>query len=251
MTTIFQLMLKHTFSDKISLFYAILFPIGLMGGIRFFVDSKDYLPLLLTGIISLSILFWSMQGLAFQIYRQKSKGVYQLLKITPMRLTEFITIMMIVRTLVAFGINLILLIGGLILFRIDFTALSILQGAVIILAASLCFSAIGFFISDIAKNEGQINVYSNVLFLPMIFCTEAFYSLQSAPSWIQVIGKYLPFHHIYTSFRVAIGVQEGSIWVGLFMILGFTALFFALSVFPTARRNPIIHSERLLLKKNV
>ncbi|MEK4229345.1 ABC transporter permease [Solibacillus sp. FSL H8-0538] len=251
MTTIFTLMLKHTLSDKISLFYAILFPLGMMAGISYFVDSQDYLPFLLTGIISMSILFWSMQGLAFQIYRQKSKGVYQLLKITPMKLTEFIAIMMIVRTLVAFVINILLLVGGFYFFNINFTAMSVIQCAGIILASSLCFSAIGFFISNVAKNEGQINAFSNILFLPMIFCTEAFYSLQSVPNWINAIGKCLPFHYVITSFRAAIGVQDGSVLIAITIILGFTILFFILTLFTSVNKNPFIHREKLLSKNNI
>jgi len=232
MTTLIKLMLKHTLSDKISLFYALLFPLGLMIGINYFVDSDQYI---LTGIISLSILFWNMQGLSFQIYRQKSKGIYQYLKITPMKLTSFITVLMIVRTFVSLLINLILLIIGFYILNFHFTTSYIIQCIVIIITASLCFSALGFLISNIAKNEGQINVFSNLLFLPMILCTDAFYSLHSIPSWMQLIGKCLPFNYVLNAFRSAINFDDQSILLSIFIILIFTVVFFTLGLFTTGK----------------
>ncbi|WP_042352364.1 ABC transporter permease [Bacillus massiliigorillae] len=228
--TMIRLMLKDTLNDKLSLFYAIFFPIGLLMGGRYYIDSNSYQLTFLTGTISLSILFWNLQGLAFQIFRQKSSGVYRLLRITPLKMSTFLSLMIGVRTLISFMINITLLLFGLFLFDISFTAIFLLQCTLIILLASLCFSALGFLISNISKNEGQINIFSNLLFFQMIFCSEAFYSLQSAPDWMLLLGKCFPFHYTTEAFRVAFQIHDGSFTVMATSIIGFSILFFLLSL---------------------
>ncbi|MBD3108240.1 ABC transporter permease [Bacillus sp. AGMB 02131] len=236
MKTLFHLMLKDTLSDKISLTYAVLFPLGLMVGIDFFIDSPHN-SFLLPTVISISLLFWNLQGLAFQIFRQKSKGVYRLIKITPMNMTEFIAAMMAVRTLISIVINLFIFVIGIYILDISVSFLLVLQWLCIMLAASLCFSALGFFISNISKNEGQINAFSNLLYLPMVFCTEAFYSLQNAPSFISFIGKCLPFHYVIQSLQTTLDEQAASVLTYLLLILLFTFFFFILSLWTITGRN--------------
>lgn len=236
MKTLFHLMLKDTLCDKISLAYAVLFPLGLLVGIDFFIDSPHN-SFLLPTVISISLLFWNLQGLAFQIFRQKSKGVYRLIKITPMNMTEFIAAMMAVRTVVSLVINLFIFVIGIFILDISFSFLLTLQWVCIMLTASLCFSVLGFFISNISKNEGQINAFSNLLYLPMIFCTEAFYSLQNAPDFISIIGKCLPFHYVIQSFNATLDIQAASILTCLLIILLFTVFFFFLSLWTITDRS--------------
>lgn len=245
-----RLMLKDTLNDKLSLFYAILFPIGLLIGGNYYIDSPSYQLTFLTGTLSLSILFWNLQGLAFQIYRQKSSGVYRLLRITPLKIRAFLSLMIGVRTLISFAINITLLLFGLILFEISFNTLLLWQCTIIIIFASLCFSALGFLISNISKNEGQINIFSNLLFFPMIFCSEAFYSLQSAPDWMLLLGKGFPFHYITEAFRVAFQLHEGSLLVIFTIIMGFTILFFLLSLATFNNSlSPLLSKRKIAVEK--
>ena len=249
MKILFRLMLKDTLSDKISLFYAVLFPLGLMLGISLFIDAPKHSSLL-TAIIGISLLFWNLQGLAFQIFRQKSKGVYRLIKIAPMKMTEFIATMILARTFVSLVINLFIMMIGFFMLNIPFSFLQIFLWTLIMITSSLCFSTIGFFISNIAKNEGQINAYSNIMYLPMVFCTEAFYSLQNAPGFIDVIGKCLPFHYIVQGLRYSLVDEVGTVLFSLLVICLFTTFFFLLTILThTSRKKFSIYNRKVVSQK--
>lgn len=220
--TIFRLMVVTSLRDKISLFYSVLFPLGLLIGLGLYFDTPDYQFRLLTGMLTLGTLFWGVQGIAFQIHQQRNRGVYKLLKLTPFPTISFVVTMTLARTLIGLAINAIVLAAGLIVFDISMTWKHILGVAVLVTIGLLCFTALGFFISNLAKNEAQINMFSNMLYLPMLFCTETFYSLQSAPGWIRTVGDAFPLTYMVQGLRSV--TSDGS------SLLSYTAIIAAFTL---------------------
>jgi ABC-2 type transport system permease protein len=229
MGTIFRSMILTSLRDKISLFYAIIFPIGLMIGIGVYLDSEAYNPLLLTGVIALSTLFWSVQGLAFQVHMQRGKGVYKLIKLSPYSTLSFIAIMTLVRTFLGTLINILILATGVIVFNLSLTISEWMSMVVIMVIGTLCFSCLGFFLSNFAKNEGQINMMSNMLYLPMVFASEAFYSLKNAPDWIVSLGGLFPFSYYLKAMRNTVIDTNASLMLSLGIVVAYTAVLLLLA----------------------
>ncbi|WP_413366877.1 ABC transporter permease [Lysinibacillus sp. 3P01SB] len=192
---IFKSMLITSLRDRITLFYSLAFPIGLMIGLGFYFNHEDQQVQIVAGVTAISTIFWGMQGIAFQVHGQRNSGVYKQLKLTPVPLFTFISIMVLARTFVGVLINIAVWATGIIVFSIDVTILVAFITFVLLVIGSLCFTSIGFVISNFARNEAQISMFSNLLQIPMIFMSEAFYRLDSAPNWVAVIGKLLPFEH--------------------------------------------------------
>ena len=203
---IFKSMLSTSVRDKMTLFYSLAFPLLLMLGLGYYFND-DYQQLqIVAGVTAISTIFWGMQGIAFQVHVQRNRGVYKLLKLTPMPLASFIVIMVLARTFIGVLINIIVWLVGIFTFSIDLTSLTVVNTFLLLIVGSLCFTSIGFVISNLARNEAQISMFSNLIQLPMIFMSETFYSLKNAPEWVVFIGKMLPFEHYVKALR---GVMLG------------------------------------------
>ncbi|MCM3039883.1 ABC transporter permease [Paenibacillus motobuensis] len=200
---IFRSMIVTSLRDRISLFYSILFPAALLFGLGLYFDSPEYRFNLLTGTVLLSTLFWSVQGTAFQVHQQRNRGVYKLLKVTPLSNLSFVLNVTLARTVLGLIINGIILAIGMIAYAISFPMANLAVLGFILAIGTLCFTAMGFFVSNLAQNEAQINMFSNLIYIPMLFGSETFYSLQHAPQWIKTAGNLFPLTYLVEGVRIS------------------------------------------------
>jgi ABC-2 type transport system permease protein len=78
--------------------------------------------------------------------------------------------------------------------------------SILMLVPMMAIGAIGyvffsFCISAMSKTEGNISIITNILTLPLMLCSSAFYSLTNAPLWIQKISHYNPFQWFVNGLR--------------------------------------------------
>ncbi|GAA0351907.1 ABC transporter permease [Bacillus horti] len=216
--TIFRSMLVTSIKDKITLFYSLLLPVLLIIGLGLYMDVA-YHQTLLFGTLAISTLFWGLSGIAFQVHQQRSQGVYKLIRLTPFPTFAFILIVAGSRTVLGILINITVYVFGALFLKQAFS-LSGIVGLLLVLAiGTLCFSCLGFFISNVSKNEGQISMFSNLLFIPIIFASEVFYSLQGAPQWIYVIGQLFPMNSFMQS------LYQSQYGLGMLAPLGLLMIF--------------------------
>ncbi|WP_051235866.1 ABC transporter permease [Paenibacillus pinihumi] len=228
-STIFAAMLGLTLKDKITLFYSLIFPLALLIGLGMYFDTPEYQEKLIAGVTALGALFWGVQGIAFQVYQQRSRGVYKLLMMTPFSILSFILTVTLARTVVGLAINGIILATGLLLFGLTYSIVNLLLFTGLLLLGTLCFTALGFVIANLASNEGQINSLSNLLQIPMIFGSSAFYSLEQAPAWIKLTGEFFPFAHMINGQTAALTGQLTEVLVPMSLLFLFTVLFVVLA----------------------
>ena len=247
--TVFRMMLVASLKDKITLFYALLFPILLMAGLGYFFDSPEYRERLLVGVIALGTLFWAVQGVAFQVFQQRNKGVYKLLKLTPFPTVSFVLTLTLARTLLGLCINAVILLAGAAMFGIALT----FSGSVLLLGMLLCgmfcFTCLGFLVVNFARNEGQINMLSNLLQIPMVFGSEAFYSLSAAPAWLAQIGKLFPFAYFVEGLQAAARTDIRLWGASAIVVLGFSAVILILAAL-TFRWDPELRETGFRMRKS-
>ncbi len=82
MLTTFRTLLRGALRDRISLFFAIVFPIGILLVLGFVFLAPGYRRQLLAGMLAVSALFFSLNGIAFESLFQRNSGVYKLLRAT-------------------------------------------------------------------------------------------------------------------------------------------------------------------------
>jgi len=246
--TVFRMMLVTSLKDKITLFYALLFPMLLMAGLGYYFESPEYRERLLVGVMAISTLFWAMQGVSFQVYGQRNKGVYKRLKLTPFPAVSFVLALTLARTLLGLAINAVILLIGAPAFGIAITLPGVILLLAMLVGGMFCFTCLGFLVVSFARNEGQINMLSNLLQIPMVFGSDAFYSLSAVPDWLARAGKCFPFAYFVDGLQAAAKTDVRPWGVSMFILLGFALIILVLAAL-TFRWDPEHKNIGLRMRK--
>jgi ABC-2 type transport system permease protein len=230
MLTTFRTLLRGALRDRISLFFAIVFPIAVLLVLGFVFPSPDYRRQLLAGMLAVSVLFFSLSGIAFESLFQRNSGVYKLLRATPYKSITFITNLTASRGVVALLSCTLVAIVGVLIFGIALSWQSLLLLIPVIGLGILCFTFLGLTISNLAQNENQVAMLNNIVTLPMIFTSATFYSLNNAPSWVTAIGHVLPFNYLIEAEHAAFAGNAGGVVLPLLILFGFTLIAMLLAL---------------------
>lgn len=145
MKTIFGLTLKSAGRDPFLLFWSILLPVGGTIGLGLLIKQTEYPLHIMTGMMAMGVLFYAFSTTAFAILSQRKRGVYSLLRATPMPIWQYICGVSGAWTLVSLLCALLVLIAGTLVFRLDVFILSILMLLPVLLCAALGYVLLSFF----------------------------------------------------------------------------------------------------------
>ncbi|GAB0167623.1 ABC transporter permease [Lysinibacillus sp. CTST325] len=228
MKVIFVLNLKSSIKDMYLLFWSILMPFAAIIALKIFLPS--YAGNYVEGIIAVSVFFYSFMTTAFIALSQRKRGVYNLLHATPLPLWKYIVSISSAWAIVAIILSYIVLLFAIIINQLNFTFKILLYMTPIILIASLSFVFLSFFISSLVKNEGHLSMTANVLMIPMLLCSNAFYTMEKAPNLIQYISLVNPFEWFVNGIKAAF-LNNFSTWgESLLLLLGCLALTLIISL---------------------
>jgi ABC-2 type transport system permease protein len=230
MSVPFRILLRGALRDRVSLAWAIVFPLVLLLALGFTFPTPSYRSQLLVGMLALSVMFFSLYGIAFESLAQRNQGVYKLLRATPYHTMAFVMNLTLARGLVALLSAGLVAIVGVLAFHVAVTPTSILLLVPVLVLATLCFTCIGLTVGNLSQNETQVAGLNNLVTLPMIFTSEAFYSLGAAPAWVHTLSRVLPLSHVLDGVRAALAGSPSSIISPLLFVLGYTLLALALAV---------------------
>lgn len=229
MFIVIRTFLLETLKDVMNVFYTIILPLGLLVGIGMYMDSVAYQQQLLTGSLAISVIFGAFFSMGFVIMQQRNRGVYRLLKATPFPIIKYVLSMALARTIFSFAVSIIILITALFLFNITINIVNILLLFIVLIVGTLCFTGFGFLAANFARNEVQVSIIANLLSMPMIFTSEAFYNLDNVPLWIKVIGRIFPFYYFVESMQAVIHSDLSKFWISFLILIGFTTLIILLA----------------------
>jgi ABC-2 type transport system permease protein len=247
MLTTFRTLLRGALRDRTSLFFAIVFPVGILLVLGFVFTSPDYRRQLLAGMLAISVLFFSLNGIAFESLFQRNSGVYKLLRATPYKTITFITNLTASRGVVALISCVLVAIVGVLTFGIALSWISVLLLIPVMVVGILCFTFLGLTISNLVQNENQVAMLSNIVTLPMIFTSATFYNLSNAPSWVTTIGHVLPFSYLIDAEHAAFAGNAGGVVFPMLILFGFTLIAMLLALV-TFRWDPNAPPMRSLLR---
>ncbi|MEQ6353392.1 ABC transporter permease [Lysinibacillus sp. M3] len=228
MKAVFVLNLKSSIKDMYLLFWSILMPFAAIIALRLFVPN--YAANYVEGIIAMSVFFYSFMTTAFIALSQRKRGVYNLLHATPMPLWKYIISISSSWAIVAIILSYIVLLFSIVINRLDVSFNIFLYMTPIILIASLGFVFLSFLISSLVKNEGHLSMTANVLMIPMLLCSNAFFTMEKAPSFIKYISLINPFEWFLNGIKAAF-INNFSTWgESLLLLIGCLALTLIISL---------------------
>jgi ABC-2 type transport system permease protein len=240
-------LLRGAMRDRISLFFAIVFPIAALLVLGFVFPSPEYRRQLMAGMLAVSVLFFSLSGIAFESLFERNSGVYKLLRATPYKTIAFITNLTASRGVVALLSCTLVAMVGILTFGIALTWLSVFLLIPVLMSGILCFTFLGLTISNLVQNENQVAMLNNIVTLPIIFTSATFYSLSNAPSWITTIGRLLPFNYLIDAEHSAFAGNAAGVVLPLLILFSFTLIAMLLALV-TFRWDPNAPPMRRLLR---
>lgn len=230
MWTTFRALLAGALRDRISLFYAVVAPIALLFGIGSFYPDPVYRRQLLLGMLAFGSLGFAMTGTGFEVMRQRTRGVYKLLRATPFRVSAFVSALTGARGLVSLGSALLVTAVGVAGYGLHLSLAGLLLLLPVVAVGILCFTCLGFTLGNLAGNETQVAMLNNLFLLPQLFASEMFYSLAKAPAWVRLVSRALPVSHFLSALRAAAAGDLAGLLLPLAALVGFTLLALALAV---------------------
>jgi ABC-type multidrug transport system, permease component len=223
MITIFRTMLTGQFRDPHTLFWTILLPFALLIGLGLYFDEPGYAGRLLAGTLALNILFGPGMVTPFQVMTLRNRGVFKLLRTASLPTSAFIAASAFARTALSLVMGACLIAAGALFFGVNLTLFGLALMLLALLIGSVCFTAVGFITGNLARNESDTSMISNLICLPMLFASEAFYSLEHAPQWVKIASRLHPFSHFVDLLSAAVrGSWQAEIWTSIAALAAFT-----------------------------
>ncbi len=219
MKTIFRLTLKAAARDPFLLFWSIILPIGGTIGLGKLIKSPEYPLHILIGMVATSILFYSFMTTSYTILAQRRRGVYNLLRVTPMSLWKYICSTSGAWALTSILCGIIVLMSGIVVFHINVKAISIFTTIPIVLIATIGYVFFSFFIAGLSRTEGNLSIITNIFSIPLLFCSNAFYSLDGAPKWIQSISRFNPFQWFINGLSSSLSLDLWGYFINILLLL--------------------------------
>lgn len=233
MKTIFKLTLKSATRDPFLLFWSIVLPIGGTIGLGMFIKSPDYPERILTGMMAVSILFYSFMTTSFAVLTQRRRGVYNLLRVTPMSLWKYICSISGAWTLTSLVCAILVLISGIFVFELNIAVRSIVALVPVIIIATIGYVFLSFFAASLSRTESNVSILTNMITIPLLLCSSAFYSLDDAPGWIQTLNRINPFQWFINGLRNSLALDWSGYFIstGLLSLMGIATFLLALRTF--------------------
>ena len=226
----FRTLFRSALRDRISLFFAIIFPVVLLVALGFIFPTPGYRRQLLAGMLAVSVLFFSLNGIAFESLFQRNSGVYKLLRATPYRSITFIANLTAARGAVALLCSVVVLLVGVLALGMQVSWQGVLLLVPILGLGVVCFTFLGLTVSNLTQNENQVSMLNSIVTLPMLFASGTFYSLSAAPNWVQAVSKAFPLSYLIDGEHAALAGNAPGIVLPLLILLGFTLLALTLAV---------------------
>jgi ABC-2 type transport system permease protein len=226
----YRILLRGALRDRVSLAWAIVFPLVLLLALGFAFPSSGYRRQLLVGMLTLSVMFFSLYGIAFESLAQRNQGVYKLLRATPYRTLAFVVNFTLARSIVALLSSTVVAVIGVLVFHLAISVSAVLLLVPVLTLATLCFTFIGLIVGNLSQTETQVAGLNNLVTLPMIFASEAFYSLAAAPAWVHTLSRVFPLSHALDAVSAALAGSASSVVMPLLFVLAYTVLALALAV---------------------
>lgn len=177
-------------------------------------QAGNYAAFLLPGLLGLNLLSMGLFSVGMVNVSYREKGKFRRLGVTPLPKWVFLAGQVLQRLTVAFVQAAFMLVVGRIAFGIANQG-SYLLLALIMALGSACFMAMGFALAGFAKTTEGYGAISNVFFFPMMFLSGVYFTLDSAPRWMQQAVVALPLSPFIKTLRAVFNDGTGLAGHGL------------------------------------
>ncbi|HMK04009.1 MAG TPA: ABC transporter permease [Ferruginibacter sp.] len=201
------------------------------------VREYKTIDFILPGQLGFSLLSSGVFGVAFMFFGLRNTLVLKRFFATPIKRAYIVLGEAISRVIFQMITAVVIILVGRFLF--GFTLINGFQTLMEMLVLSfiglLVFMGFGFIISGLAKNDGAIPPFANLITMPQFLIGGTFFSIEVFPKWLQPISKAMPLTHLNTAMR-NVAFEGQSLWdvrseIGILLLWGIAVYIVAVKVF--------------------
>lgn len=179
-----------------------------------------YIDFLIPGLLGMNLMSGGLWGIGYAVVDMRVKKLLKRLIATPMHRSDFVLALVSSRLLMMLAQTLILLLVGLLVFRMAVLG-SIWSILLVGVIGSLCFSGLGLLVASRARKIETVSGLMNLVAVPMFVLSGVFFSSERFPEAVQPLIHALPLTALNDALRSVILEGAGLAAQGMrFAILG-------------------------------
>lgn len=215
------------------LFWNFAFPVLLM--LIYGVVMSQYMSYMTPGVVVLNALSFGLVGSSNMMLEMREKSVLRRLQASPLPAGQLIGSYLLVNLLIGILQSTLIIIAGVLLYKVPVSGLSLALAYPMILAGLLAFMALGGIISGVAAKAGTATAVGMTIYSSLMFISDMVFPLDMLPNWMQNVVPYLPAFPVVQLVRSAL--LEATLdpkWVTHLLLLavyGIGATFIAAKLF--------------------
>ena len=193
--------------------------------------STNYASFLLPGLLGLNLVSMGLFSVGMVNVSYREKGKFRRLAVTPLPKWIFLLGQVLHRLTVTVIQAAILLLVGRLVFDIQNQG-AFLDLLLIMTLGTGCFMAFGFALSGFAETSEGYAAISNLVFFPLMMLSGVYFTLDTAPAWLQHMVAVLPLAPFIRALRAVFNDGAGLTGhgVGLVIVTTWGLAAFALAV---------------------
>ncbi|MDR3670615.1 MAG: ABC transporter permease [Holophaga sp.] len=193
--------------------------------------SSNYAAFLLPGLLGMNLLSMGLFSVGMVNVSYREKGKFRRLAVTPLPKWVFLLGQILHRLTVTFLQSALMLALGLFAFGIGNQGSYLLLAGVMALGTA-CFMAMGFALAGFTQTSEGYAAVSNVFFFPMMLLSGVYFTLDSAPRWMQQAVVVLPLSPYLKTLRAVFndGAGMAGHWAQMAIVAAWTAACFLVAL---------------------
>jgi ABC-2 type transport system permease protein len=189
-----------------------------------------YAAYLLPGMIGLNLLMMGVFSAGMVDVTLREKGGYKRLATTPLPRAIYLAAQACVRLIAVIVAAALLMLVGAMVFGV-YNQGSYLSILVLVMLGAACFISLGYVLASFTRTVDTYGGLSNLVFLPLMMLSGVYFSLDSAPVWMQRSTDLLPLTPLLKALRGVFndGASLASEGNALAIVVGWTLLLFVVA----------------------
>lgn len=167
-----------------------------------------YAAYVLPGLMGLNLLMMGLFSAGMVDVTLREKGGYKRLATTPLPRYVYLAAAVCVRLVVVIVSASILMTVGATLFGV-YNQGSYLSLLALVIMGTACFISLGYVLASFARTVDAYGGLSNMVFLPLMMLSGVYFSLDSAPNWLQRTSDLLPLTPLLKALRAVFNDGAG------------------------------------------
>ncbi len=162
--------------------------------------ASNYAAFLLPGLLGLNLLSIGLFSVGMVNVSYREKGKFRRLAVTPLPKWVFLLGQVLQRLAISLAQAVVLIAVGWAVFGIRNQG-SYLDLLVVMTLGTACFMSFGFALSGLAETAEGYAAIANVFFFPLMLLSGVYFTLDSAPRWLQQAVGLLPLSPFLSTLR--------------------------------------------------